>query len=111
MTNHAINHPPGDCTGGCEEIKTVEQRLDDDAIRMDRIEANQALMVAKIDENTALTSSIDASTKSMVTAFQNLEGAFAVIEKIGKLVKPLTYITVFIGSLAAAWHNLWPSTK
>lgn len=35
----ASDHQPGDCPGGCEEIKSVEERLHDGSDRMDRIEA------------------------------------------------------------------------
>lgn len=35
----ATDHQPGDCPGGCEEIKSVEERLHDGSERMDRIEA------------------------------------------------------------------------
>lgn len=36
----ASDHGPGDCPGGCEEILSVEQRLQAGDERMDRIEAD-----------------------------------------------------------------------
>lgn len=47
----------------------------------------------KLTENTIITKNIDTKTAEVVEAFGAAKGAFKVLEFIGKLAKPLIWIT------------------
>jgi hypothetical protein len=64
--------------------------------RCDSIESNLAV-------NTEATARIDANTSELVSAFASLKGAFKVLEMIGKLAKPLSYLAIIGGAFASAW--------
>lgn len=52
---------------------------------------------------------IDANTKSMVSAFNAASGAFTVLEWLAKAVKPILIVGAFFGALyAAISHKVSP---
>ena len=52
---------------------------------------------------------IDANTKSMVSAFNAASGAFAVLEWLAKAVKPILIVGAFFGAIyAAVSHKISP---
>jgi hypothetical protein len=55
---------------------------------------------AKVDE-------IDTNTKGMVAAFNAASGAFVVLEFLGKLAKPILFLTATAGTIAIVWQNFW----
>lgn len=55
---------------------------------------------AKVDE-------IDTNTKGMVAAFDAAKGAFAVLEFLGKLAKPVLMLTAAAGAIAIFWQGMW----
>lgn len=48
---------------------------------------------------------IDANTKSMVSAFNAASGAFVVLEWLAKAVKPILIVGAFFGGLYAAFTH------
>ena len=54
----------------------------------------------KVDE-------IDTNTKGMVAAFNAAAGAFVVLEFLGKLAKPILFLTAAAGTIAVVWQNFW----
>ena len=70
----------------------VDGRLSDGQTVMKRTEA-------KVDENTQITKELATSIGEMVTLFNNAKGAFKLLESIGKFVKPLTVIALFISTI------------
>jgi hypothetical protein len=55
---------------------------------------------AKVDE-------IDNNTKGLVVAFNAAQGAFTVLEFLGKLAKPILWVTGLIGLVSIAWQGLF----
>lgn len=52
---------------------------------------------------------IDANTKSMVSAFNAASGAFTVLEWLAKAVKPILIVGAFFGAIyAAISHKVSP---
>lgn len=74
----------------------LEAQLKAGTERMDAIEVN-------LKENTEATTRIEANTAEMLTFFNSVQGAFRVLDMLGKLAKPLAYITMFVGSVVALW--------
>ena len=68
-----------------DQLDTINARLDEGDQRMARMEGQMA-------ENTAITRRVDTNTAAIVEAFQTLQGAFKVLETLGKLAKPLAWI-------------------
>ncbi len=55
---------------------------------------------AKVDE-------IDNNTKGLVTAFQAAQGAFTVLEFLGKLAKPLLWLAGAVALVGTVWQGLF----
>lgn len=54
-------------------------------------------------ENTAATKRIESNTSEIIDMFGNFKGAMRVLEGIGKLAKPMSYIAALAASVAAVW--------
>lgn len=54
-------------------------------------------------DNTATTKRIETSTHEMVEIFESWKGAMKVLEGIGKLAKPMSYIAALAASMAGIW--------
>jgi len=54
---------------------------------------------AKVDE-------IDNNTKGLVAAFNAAQGAFTVVEFLGKLAKPLLWLAGVIALVGTVWQGL-----
>ena len=50
---------------------------------------------------------IDENTKEVTAAFTAAKGAFSVLELIGKIAKPIAWITAVCSSIALIWHEFW----
>lgn len=66
--------------------------------RMDKIEAD-------LKTNNEATKRIEANTTEMLTFFNSVQGAFRVLDMLGKLAKPLAYILMVVGSLVGLWFT------
>lgn len=83
-----------------DQFDTINARLDEGDQRMARMEGQMA-------ENTAITKRVDANTAAIVEAFQTLQGAFKVLETLGKLARPLAWI----GALGVTLYSFWSQVK
>lgn len=50
---------------------------------------------------------IDTNTKGMVAAFNAASGAFVVLDFLGKLAKPILWLTATAGAIAVLWQGVW----
>ena len=50
---------------------------------------------------------IDNNTKGLVVAFQAAQGAFTVLEFLGKLAKPILWVSGLIALAGIAWQGLF----
>lgn len=82
----------------------VENRLKDGESRMNKLNDD-------IAENTRITSEIKRDTADLITAFESVKGAFRVLELVGSLARPLSYITMFIGAVAGLWYTIKGGAK
>ena len=81
-------------------VQDIRRQLGDGAERMARIEDGLAA-------NTAATEAIRVSTAELVEVFRAMQGAFKVLNWLGRLARPMSYIV----ALAAAAVGLWSSIK
>ena len=81
-------------------VQDIRRQLGDGAARMTRIEDGLA-------ENTAATEAIRVSTAELVEVFRAMQGALKVLDWLGRLARPMSYIV----ALAAAAVGLWSSIK
>lgn len=89
---------------GDERFDRIEKQLKSGQARMAAIEIGLA-------ENTTTTNRIDKSTAGMVEWMNNFEGAFKVLEGIGKLAKPLAIIAAAIITVSSAVTLTWLAIK
>lgn len=54
-------------------------------------------------ENTAATKRIETNTAEIIDMFGNFKGAMRVLEGIGKLARPVSYIAAVGASAAGIW--------
>ena len=54
-------------------------------------------------ENTAATKRIESNTSEIIDMFGNFKGAMRVLEGIGKLAKPVSYIAAVCAAVASLW--------
>ncbi len=83
-------HPAGETDGWRRTI----------SIRMDAFDRQLA-------DNTKATEEVKKNTAEMLAVFDSWKGAMKALEMIGRIAKPLAYITSFLGGLVAAWVA-WP---
>ena len=66
--------------------------------RVGNLENGFGTFKSELADNTAATKRIETNTSELVEAFENLKGAFKVLNWIGKFARPLGYIA---GAIAA----------
>jgi len=66
--------------------------------RVGNLEEGFDTFKTELADNTAATKRIETNTSDLVEAFENLKGAFKVLNWIGKFARPLGYIA---GAIAA----------
>lgn len=83
--------------GRLDELRqSVDARFRAGDERMGRIEVDLA-------ENTTTTNRIDANTAGLLEWFKAFEGAFKLLNGLGKLAKPLSYIGAAMAAIGGAW--------
>lgn len=80
-------------------IPTPEQRIA-------ALEAEVLAIKDDLKANTESTNRVEANTKEMLEFFNSVKGAFRVLDMLGKLAKPLTYILMLVGAITAFWLTL-----
>ena len=68
-----------------------------------RLSSRVSSMEEDLRDNTAATNRVEKNTEDLVAAFEALKGAFRVLEFIGKVGKPLLYITGAITGMIGFW--------
>jgi hypothetical protein len=61
---------------------------------------------ADLKANTLATNQVVQNTAELIAAFEALKGAFKVLEFIGKLSKPILFISLAGGVLTGLWLGL-----
>jgi flagellar biosynthesis chaperone FliJ len=69
--------------------------------RMDNMQQSIDTLSQSVKDNTSATNRVETSTKEMVEAFQNMKGALAVFNALGRAAKPLTYIVMLCSAVYA----------
>lgn len=83
-----------------------ELRLKDlEARHREQFEAYKKLQDG-LEVNTKVTKELKFSVDRMYEWFDAAEGAFKVLEALGKLAKPLAAITALIAGIAAGWASI-----
>ncbi len=77
----------------------VDQRLDDGSATMRKLSA-------ELKANTETTNQVQANTSEVVDLLRSFQGAFRVLNMIGKLAKPLGYIAMAASACLAFWAAL-----
>lgn len=77
----------------------VNQRLNEGAETMRQLRAD-------IADNTETTRRIQTDTSELVELLRSFKGAFSVLEKLGKLAKPLGYIAMAASAMVGLWAAL-----
>lgn len=54
-------------------------------------------------DNTAATKRIETSTHEIIEMFESWKGAMKVLEGIGKLAKPMSYVAAFAAAVTSIW--------
>lgn len=49
---------------------------------------------------------LDRSTEDVVAAFGAAQGAFAVLEWLGKLARPILWVGGVVTAIGVIWHNV-----
>jgi uncharacterized coiled-coil protein SlyX len=80
--------------------QSIAERLDKGAARMDDLQGQIDGLSDAVAENTKLTQAIHDSTAGLVEAFQALQGGLRVLEQIGRIARPVSYI---VATVTAIW--------
>jgi len=71
--------------------------------RVEAVETTLLQLKADLKTNTDTTKRIESNTEDLVAAFEALKGAFKVLEFIGKVGRPLLYVSGAITGLVGLW--------
>lgn len=80
-----------------EQIKTLQRQF--------------TILSDKLDENTQSTKNVETNTAGVVAAFKAAEGAFRVLETLGKIAKPFMWLSLAAGSTGVVLSNWWQQIK
>ena len=83
------------------ELRTADLRMDELVGKVNAIEKDQAAAKALLKENTEAINAIKANTADMLATFESWRGAMRVLEAIGRLARPVSYIVGLVASIAA----------
>lgn len=74
----------------------IDRRSDAKEVTHQEIYDRLAIVETKVDR-------IDEGTKDIISAFASARGAFTVLEFIGKLIKPIIWVTGIASAIAIIW--------
>lgn len=83
------------------ELRTADLRMDELVGKVNAIEKDQAAARALLKENTEAVNAIKSDTADMLATFESWRGAMRVLEAIGRLARPVSYIVGLVASIAA----------
>lgn len=65
---------------------------------------------AELNRNTTATEAVKTNTAEVVELLASFRGAFKVLEGLGKVARPLAYISTVVGAVLAAW-GAWKAQR
>ena len=83
------------------ELRTADLRMDELVGKVNAIEKDQAAARALLKENTEAVNAIKSDTADMLATFESWRGAMRVLEAIGRLARPVSYIVGLVAGIAA----------
>ena len=83
------------------ELRAADLRMDELVGKVNAIEKDQAAARALLKENTEAVNAIKSDTADMLATFESWRGAMRVLEAIGRLARPVSYIVGLVASIAA----------
>ena len=86
-----------------KELRAGDKRMDEIVKTVAAIQIEQASAKVLLAENTETIKEIKTDTADMLEVFESWKGAMRVMEMLGKLARPLSYITAFVGSVVGIW--------
>ena len=75
--------------------------MDELVSKVNAIEKDQAAARALLKENAEAVNAIKSDTADMLATFESWRGAMRVLEAIGRLARPVSYIVGLVASVAA----------
>ena len=83
------------------DLREMDRRMDQLVEKVTAMEKDQAATKALLKENTEAINAIKADTADMLATFESWRGAMRVLEAIGRLARPVSYIVGLVASIAA----------
>jgi hypothetical protein len=81
----------------------IRARFDAGDQRMGRIEGDLAAVREELAENTRATKEVVTNTADLVEFFQAAQGAFKVLNWIGRVAKPVSTIAAAFAAVIGVW--------
>lgn len=72
----------------------VNKRLDDGAATMEQLKADLHANTVATNESKQVSDAVKQDTAELIGIFKSFQGAMTVLDMLGRLAKPLTYITM-----------------
>ncbi len=72
----------------------VNRRLDDGAVTMEQLKADLHANTEATKESRQVSDAVKQDTAELISLFKSFQGAMQVLEMLGRLAKPLTYLTM-----------------
>lgn len=86
-----------------QELRAGDKRMDEIVKTVAAIQIEQASAKVLLAENAETIKKIKTDTAGMLEVFESWRGAMRAMEMLGKLARPLSYITAFVGSVVGIW--------
>lgn len=86
--------------------KQLAQRVEQLERRYGVQEGRLGTVEKKLDENTAATLQVQSNTGEIIELFNAAKGAFSVLERLGKLARPIGYIAAAVAAVAGLWASI-----
>ncbi len=85
------------------ELRAGDLRMDEIVATIATIKEEQAVAKILLAENTDTINKIKSDTDELIAVLDSWRGAMRVIDWIGSLARPISYIVAFGASVAALW--------
>ncbi len=83
-----------------------DRALEEGRIRMEATDIEVKKIKDELEINTATTKRIEANTSTLVEVMTNFQGAWKVMDYIGRAARPMTYIVGLAGALAGLLYTI-----
>jgi hypothetical protein len=96
-------HSPGDCPGGCDDIKQVEKELAEGAIRMTNIEESLDSLAGKFDDHIRVSNETNTLVTEVLDILHAGRGFFKIV---GYIATGIKWTAAFVAPLVALYYTL-----